>query len=122
MRRDMDLVRDALRELSESSGPLDARALACDAHPFEEVAYHFGIIVEAGLARGRVTRAWGGVPVAATLDALTWEGNDLLDSVRDERVWARVKRAVGKAVGAASLETVKAAAVKVATAAVLGQL
>ncbi len=72
----MDLVREILAELSESGAPLDARAIACDAHPFEEVAYHFGLVIDASLATGKVTRAWGGEPVSARLDSLTWDGND----------------------------------------------
>lgn len=122
MQRDMDLVREILMELADSEAPLDARSLACDAHPLDEVAYHFELVIEAGLAKGSVAVAWDGARVGACLGSLTWEGNDFLDSVRDGRVWSRVKRAVGKAVGTASLETLKAVAVKVCTEAVLGQL
>ncbi len=119
----MDLVREIPTELSESGAPLNARAISCDARPFEEVAYHFGLVIDAGLATGRVTRPWNASgSVSVLLNSLTWDGNDFLDSVRDDRVWAKVKRAVGKAVGSASLETLKAAAVKVGTELVMRQL
>ena len=34
MRRDMELVRSILRDVAESEGDIDARALTDDAHPF----------------------------------------------------------------------------------------
>ena len=122
MRRDMDLVRAILRELSESDGPLDASALADGAHDLGEVAYHLEIMEQAGLIRCTVRRAWGGEVVRASADALTWEGNDFLDAVASDNVWAKVKRAVGKTLGSASFETIKELAVKVGTEYLLASL
>lgn len=115
MRRDLDLVREILREVAESDGAVDARALATEGHPFEEVAYHFGIMIDAGLAEGDVTRSWGGGAVCARIDRLTWAGNDFLDAVASDRVWSKVKRTVAKTVGTASFESVKALAVRFCT-------
>ncbi len=95
MKRDMDLVRDILKEAAASDGPFDAKALASEAHPFEEIAAHVEMLDEAGYVRAEVTRAWGGVPVAAKIERLTWEGSDFLDAVASDRIWAKVKRKVG---------------------------
>ena len=115
MKRDMDLVRSILKDLSESSGPLDASTLANDSHGVDEVAYHIGIMIDAGLITGRVTRDWSGNAVSARADALTWSGNDFLDAVANDVVWAKVKKTVGKSIGSATLDMLKALAVKVGT-------
>ena len=115
MRRDLDLIREVLREVAESGEAVEARALATEEHPFEEIAYHFGIMIDAGLVEGSVNRSWGGGAVCARIDRLTWAGNDFLDAVASDRVWSKVKRTVAKTVGSASFESVKALAVRFCT-------
>lgn len=122
MKRNMNLVREIMRDLAESSGPLNA-AMACwPGHDFAEVAYHFELIVEAELAYGNISKDWGGNAVSATLTGLTWEGNDFLDAVADDRVWGKVMKAVGKGTGAAAFDTVKALAVKFGTEFLMSQI
>ncbi|EFA23673.1 DUF2513 domain-containing protein [Bifidobacterium gallicum] len=115
MRRDMDLVRRILLEVGDSDLPLDASVLVTDESPFEQVAYHIDLIGQAGLAQVDVSRMIGGRIVRASVGPLTWEGNDFLDAIRDDTVWSGAKTRIAKTVGSATLDTVKALAVRVAT-------
>ena len=65
MKRDMDFAREILRDLSESDGDLPASAVAGGGHGAEETAYHFELLIEAGLAEGSVAKSWGGKYVQA---------------------------------------------------------
>lgn len=58
--------------------------------------------------------------ISPVLVALTWEGNDFLSAVSSDRVWSAVKLRVGRALGEASIETVKVLSVKIAADFLLG--
>lgn len=115
MKRDMDIVRDILRNVAESNGGVSASTLSSKARPAELIAYHFEIMDEAGLIHATIKRGFGGQYIAATADSLTWSGNDFLSSISNENVWTEVKRKIGKTLGDASITTVKTLAVKIAT-------
>lgn len=113
MRRDMDLVREILIACSKSpDGCVDASVLADARHPFDVVAYHVDIMMEAGLIHGNVTLAFGGAAVVAQAGPLTWEGNEFLDAVSSDSVWRQVKAKLGETVKSATLDVIKALAVK----------
>lgn len=114
MNRDMDLVRDILRELAESEGPLEASVFADGARTEQVVAFHFEIMDEAGLIEANVSKTWGGGYARATAMRLTWDGADFLAAVSNDGLWSHVKRSVAKTLGSASLDTFKALAVKFA--------
>lgn len=120
MRRDMDLVRAILKEMSESTGSLDANALTDGSNDFATVAYHVEIMIDAGLIRGNVQKAMGGNPIYASIDSITWEGNDFLDAVANDGVWSKVKKSIAKTIGSASFDMTKALAVKIGTEMLLG--
>lgn len=113
MRRDMDLVRDILLACSRSAdGTVDASSLSDGQRSRELVAYHIDIMVEAGLIHGNVTRAFGDDAVVAKAGPLTWEGNEFLDAVSSDSVWRQVKAKLGETVKSATLDVIKALAVK----------
>lgn len=119
MRRDMDLVRSILMQAEEADGPLDIGDIEPRGHTAEEVAYHVELMQQHGLVAATVKRAFGGTTLLCRVDALTWEGQDLLDAMRSDRVWARVRRAVTESVGTATLDVVKGACCAVAQRMVL---
>ena len=115
MRRDMDLVRDILREAADcGAGALDASVLVDGRRDFACVAYHIDIMREAGLVNATVKRAWGGSYLLAQVNSLTWAGQDYLASVSNDGLWSEVKRRVARLAGDVSMETVKALAVRIA--------
>lgn len=107
MKRDMELVRRILISLADSEYPLDGKLFVDDATSFEKVAYHFEIMQEAGLVKANVQREWGKTAVHAVVGPMTWEGNDFLDAVRNEKVWKRVMTKVAQISGSATFEIVK---------------
>lgn len=119
MKRDMDLVRRILIELSESDVPLDAEAFVGWSATLEKVCYHFRIMDQAGLISASVQYA-GGEPYFARATGLTWDGNDFLAAVRSDPIWSKVKMRIAKATVDAPIEVFKAVAVRIATDALMG--
>lgn len=107
MRRDMDLVRSILIQVEAADGPLDMGDMDPCGHTEEEVAYHIELMAQRGLVSATVRRAYGGAVMLCRVDALTWDGRDMLDAVRSERVWARARRAIADSVGTATFDVVK---------------
>jgi len=75
----------------------------------EMVARHVGLMIDAGLLDGELTRFSGG-GFDAYVRELTWDGYDFLDSVRDDEVWQNTRKSIAGAVGSASFEVIKAVA------------
>lgn len=113
MKRDMDLVRSILIELSEASGELDAKAFVDDEHDFQNVAYHFDIMNQAGLIESSVHKAFGGEYVSASAEQLTWMGNDFLASISKNDIWKQVKLEIAKKSVDAPFSVVAALATKI---------
>ncbi len=104
MQRDMDLVREILRELADARQPLPASMFADGARSVEEVGYNMVIMDEAGLIEARRTGASGDPYYRVCALRMTWAGNDFFDSVRDDAVWGKVKRRIGKQLPSAAFE------------------
>lgn len=113
MRRNLDLIRDMLTTTADASQPVTADTFTNPQHPLPEVIYHMRLLQQAGLAQATIRTTWDG-HTDATLDELTWKGQDYLESIRDERLWARLKHTIATTTAGVSLDTVKALAVKLA--------
>lgn len=96
MKRDMDLVRSVLMLVSEANGVVDAKTFVDDENDLQKVAYTIEIMDEAGLIDATVVKACGGVYVKASIERLTWSGNDFLASVSNSKVWSNVKAELAK--------------------------
>ena len=105
MRRDMDLVRHIMLEVEAAPGRLELGELACDEWPFPLVAYHVEMLAAHGLLDAKVTHFSSGP--RGTVKALTWDGHDFLDAIRDERVWRKTKDKIVETVGSVTLGTFK---------------
>ncbi|MEF9876484.1 MAG: DUF2513 domain-containing protein [Gordonibacter sp.] len=110
MKRDMNLARTILLTLAESEKPIDASSIASTEYPPKMVGYHFQILDEAGLIVASVRAADNDPYYFAMASRLTWDGNDFLDSIRDDLIWKRASSTIGKATGGASLDVVKTVA------------
>lgn len=118
MKRDMDLVRAILLALAESDEELWSTSLVSDKYSREIIGYHFLILNEAGLIVANVQAADDDPYYAAVALRLTWEGNDFLDTVRDETIWNKVRSTVGKITSGASFEVFKTVASSLALEAI----
>ncbi|WP_374347880.1 DUF2513 domain-containing protein [Chitinimonas sp.] len=95
MKRDMDLVRNLLLKLEDMPvrpggvvllDPAEL-VLQIDGATQEEIQYHLRLMREARFIDNGGTNPLIGI----SFRALTWEGHDFLDSVRDPDVWAKTK-------------------------------
>ena len=92
MTRDMDVVRDVLRKISETDGKPSWKTLVEGKSEDEAktILYHIDLLNKAGLLIG-VPLGMGGYKIWEQLD-LTWEGHDFVDATRDTEVWRETKK------------------------------
>lgn len=108
MRRDMDLLRSLLLKLETFSD--DAHSiwnisydeLPIDGFTVDQVAYHLGLAVEAGL----IDQGGGGAMNSFMFRRLTWEGHDFVDAIRDDEIWRKTRQGASAA-GGFSLELLR---------------
>lgn len=101
MRRDMDLVRQLLLKLEGiEKGPHDvlhiggnSEEVAVDGRTSDEIYFHLTKIEEAGF----LERVGGGAMTAVTFRALSWKGQEFLDTIRDDSIWTKTKEKAGSA-------------------------
>jgi hypothetical protein len=112
MKRDMTLVREVLLAIeadSDEPGPMN---LEIEGFSPEEVSYHVKIMADAGLLEAIDASTQEDFSWAPT--ALTWQGHEFLDAVRNETVWQKTKQLVAEKGGSVPFEVLKALAVKIA--------
>jgi hypothetical protein len=106
--RDLNLVRAIMLKIEEL--PLSGS----DYRPFEingynpaMVYYHLEMLRDAGWLRMEVAM---GSPPLVWITAVTWEGHEFIEAVRNSGVWAQVRRRIASEGGGMAIATVKALA------------
>ncbi len=100
LRRDMDLLRRLLIAIAEGR---------CDVPSDEDsVKFHLGLMIEAGLLRGRAEWLGQEIPRTVQIEGISWAGYDFLAAIREDAVWHRVKAALAKVGGQAALDVIVA--------------
>lgn len=115
MKRNWDLIRKILLELekkADNSSWLESTSIkGYDAHT---VSYHYKLLNEAGLIEITDLSSIEEIDFAAT--ALTWQGHEFLDKIRNDTVWNKVKSVVQSKSLNLSFEVIKTVAASVITA------
>lgn len=114
MQRDFDLIRKILLEIEKmpaGSGSITIHSVDGD-FSSEEITQHLSLLLDAGLIVADEIRTYDGV--THSIQSMTWNGHDYLDSVRSEDIWSKVQDKLGKIGGTAALEIVKYLAMKTA--------
>lgn len=91
MKRNWDTLRKILiklEDIPEESGQLDTDSV-CGVDN-EAAYYHMRLLIEAGLAVGACPEMLSG-PSYGYLSRLTWDGHELLDKIRRDTVWNKIK-------------------------------
>lgn len=108
MQRDMDLIRllilklEALPVRHMGVAMVDYNEFGFEDFTADQVAYHCGLIVEAGL----VEQPGGSTLMGRfAFRRLSWDGHDFADSVRDEDVWQKTRQGA-LAVGGMTIDLV----------------
>lgn len=107
MKRDMDLVRKILLTVEGSEEGMYAESFTDDQNDYAKVAYTIDLMKGAGLLQAHIQKIAGGQYGAVYVDTLTWDGHDFLDSVRSNKVWAKVKQKIAQEVVSAPFSVVK---------------
>ena len=122
MKRDLDIVRDILLQVEKSDGYLtindlfDIRDKQKDCkYTDKEIVYHVELLFAQGFIDGDIRRDMNGDITDSSIDGLTWDGADYLESMRDSRVWNKAKSTIKKAVGSTTFDVVKQTCTLVAT-------
>lgn len=115
MKRDMDLVRNLLIITEEAERPIDPR-YDCGLGKCSEdtIVYHVELLESQGLIDCNVSKAMGGVCTVCEIVALTWDGADYLDAIRDPGVWSNTKKVIKDTVKSTTMMAIKQIAVMVA--------
>lgn len=92
MRRNMDLVREILIEVSKSDKEVRASEIAekSSKYSLEEIIYNMKIMGEGNLINVCIDEREVGVVDVIVLD-ITWRGNDFLDSISSNEIWEKIK-------------------------------
>lgn len=92
MRRDWELVRRIMLRVEERNHE-EREVTSADFKPTDEAlaAYNMQLLVEAGLAEGGGRFDMVNAPPYAYILRLTWPGHELLDDIRGETAWTRIK-------------------------------
>lgn len=90
MTRDFDLIRKILIHVEENH-----EGVSQPIEPFEGVdenkfLYHCDLLIDSNLLNGKVSRFSGGSGIFFCKD-LTWKGQDYLASIKNNKVWEKVK-------------------------------
>ncbi len=104
MKRDLDVIREILLEV-ESLG-LDEKMRYDSATDSPEKIHNIYLLDDAGYIVSQYMNFAGGRRTII-IDRLTNNGHDFLDSIRDERVLAKVKTRLAEVGGQATLHVIK---------------
>ncbi len=103
MKRDMDLARQILFTIEESSydgAPMD---IHLDGFSEKEVSYHVMLLAEAELVEAKSWSEFGG-GWDCQPTRLTWQGHEFLDAARNENRWNQAKKVIRDKGGALTFD------------------
>lgn len=99
MKRDMDLVRKILIKMEKDWGYeyllQSGRKIRIEGYPDSAVHYHLRIMIEAGLITSVFPEGDSNVNstyIQYPPEIITWEGQEFLEAIREERTWEKLKK------------------------------
>jgi hypothetical protein len=115
MKRDLELVRQILFTMENMDMGLinGARSLRIDGYSENQIHYHLGLMVQAGLlhADTRLVENKGGLSTTSQITStrseilsysISWNGHEFLAAIRDETRWKKTKDVITKVGGLAT--------------------
>lgn len=107
MKRDMELVRKILlhMENDEFAGrPYEGSWI--DGVDETTFFYHVNLMEQANLIKATSYKLGDDRGIAYYPIAITWDGHEFLDAVRDNGVWSKVKKKVGPAIASMPIKVI----------------
>jgi hypothetical protein len=103
MKRDWDCIRAILVALEEKGdAESKIRSNAIEGFDAANAAYNMKLLIQANLIEGGDFK-----PGLSIAKGMTWEGHELLDKMRSEQLWNRIKTMAREKGVSLSLEAVK---------------
>ena len=93
LKRDWEIIRELLAKLEDSETPntaIDARNFD---YPEQNVAYNMRLLHDSGFIKAKILESTEGDNLihAALATTLTNSGHELLDIIRNDSLWAKIK-------------------------------
>lgn len=112
MKRDMNLVREILLQIENSTNPTIRNIRTPKGNSSDEVYYHLDLLNDAGLIEARFVKSFSGKSLRSV--RLTWNGHEFLEAIRPDRVWKQVMERLKEFGDSAPIEIIKDLAVEAA--------
>lgn len=118
MKRDLDLIRTMLQRIEAATpGQLTMDHLKIDGVDRDVVTYHAVLLHDADLIVGHfLSSQQSDLPIAYTIERLSWKGHEHLDAVRDPDTWKKTKEKLGEKLASVTIDVVAAVAVGITKA------
>ena len=110
MKRDMDLCRLILFKIEDEYRSTALFNLQIDGYDIETIAYHCDLLFEADLIKSYKPTYASDEIYFFSVGALTWEGHDFLDKIRENTIWNRTKNSIKENALPMTLEVIKSVA------------
>lgn len=120
MKRDMDLIRLILLEIEKEYVSTALINLKIDGYDQETIAYHCKILYEKGFVSNYSSQYADNMLYYFAVGALTWDGADYLDSIRDDSHWFKVKKTITDKGLPLMIDTIKTVSTAIISAATEG--
>lgn len=111
MKRNMDLCRLILFKIEDEYKSTALSHLQIDGYDIEIIAYHCDLLFEAGLIKSYKSTYASDKIYFFSVGALTWEGHDFLDKIRENTIWNRTKNRIKENALPMTLEVIKTIAI-----------
>ncbi|MFS9009395.1 DUF2513 domain-containing protein [Streptococcus infantis] len=103
----MDLCRLILFKIEDEYKSTALSNLQIDGYAIEIIAYHCDLLFEAGLIKSYKPTYASDKIFFFSVGALTWEGHDFLDKIRENTMWNRTKNRIKENALPMTLEVIK---------------
>lgn len=93
MKRDWEIIREILIKLEELE-PNKGYLQLNDFPPEKayEYSYHVALLIESGFIKGEITKTIGNTPNSFLIYGLTWNGYELLNTIKSPKLWDDIKQ------------------------------
>jgi hypothetical protein len=112
MERDLDLIRTILLTI-EGSSNFNMKMLYNLGYSNEVINYQLDLLNDVKYVDMKITHVQGQKAGIYSINRLTQQGHDYLDSIRDVTIWKNVKEKIAKLAGSVSLEIIKTIAIEI---------
>lgn len=102
MKRDMSVIREVLLLCEQSSAGLFA-SMCTSQEEKDMYGYHVQLLDDAGYIKANVKNSSGGHAVFIYVERMTWQGTELLESLRNESVFKQAMKRLAQSAGAFSI-------------------